>query len=111
VEAKSHDQSGIVFIEVKGHVDSYSAPELEKVVQEKLAEGPKRLLFDFSEMDYISSSGLRVILTAVKKLQKHDGMVVLCAMNKYVREIFEVSGLLPLFRIANTVEAGVALFS
>lgn len=106
-----HDESGAVHIQVKGHVDAFSAPELETMVREALAEGNDRLLFDFAEMEYISSSGLRVVLSAVKQLKNRGGKVVLCGMNKYVREIFDVSGLSPIFLIADTAQAGVELFS
>jgi len=51
------------------------------------------MVFDFKDIDYISSAGLRVILKTFKALQREDGRIILCSMQKYVREIFEVTGM------------------
>jgi anti-sigma B factor antagonist len=54
--------------------------------------GAKNMIFDFKELEYISSAGLRVILKATKEMKRTNGMIVLCSMQDYVREVFEIAG-------------------
>ena len=82
---------------VKGRVDSVSAPELEAVVNDSL-EGVEELVFDFSELEYISSAGLRVLLTSYKKMAEKGSMKIV-NINDVIKEIFEVTGFADIFTI------------
>lgn len=97
----------VVILRPVGRLDSTSSPELEKVLTETLAAGTKRLVFDFSDLDYISSAGLRVVLLAGKRLRPPQGKMVLVGMREIVKEVFAMSGFLTLFAVADTVAAGV----
>lgn len=66
------------------------------------------MLFDFSALDYLSSSGLKVIMRAAKELKCKEGQIVLCSLSNLVREIFEISGLSSVVPIAKSVESGIA---
>jgi len=50
------------------------------------------MVVDFEDLDYISSAGLRVILKTTKTLKRTEGKIILCSMQDYVREVFEISG-------------------
>ncbi len=80
----------VMMIAVSGRLETTTAPELEAVVKSEL-DGITDLTFDFSELDYISSAGLRVILTAQKKMNSQGAMKVTGA-NEIVREIFDITG-------------------
>jgi anti-anti-sigma factor len=97
----------VVIMRPVGRLDSTSSPELEKVLTDSLAAGTKRLVFDFSDLDYISSAGLRVVLLAGKRLRPPQGKMVLVGMREVVQEVFSMSGFLTLFAVADTVEAGI----
>lgn len=97
----------VVILRPVGRLDSTSSPELEKVLTDSLAAGTKRLVFDFSDLDYISSAGLRVVLLAGKRLRPPHGKMVLVGMREIVKEVFAMSGFLTLFAVADTVEAGI----
>ena len=97
----------VLVIQPIGRLDSTSSPELERLLIESLDAGTKRLLFDFSSLDYISSAGLRVVLLAGKRLRPVQGKMALVGMRDVVQEVFEMSGFLSLFAVANTVEDGV----
>ena len=58
-------------------------------------------------LEYLSSAGLRVILGAAKEMKRRDGKFVLCALNAYVKEVFDVSGFGTIIPIAESVEAGI----
>ena len=75
---------------VSGRLETTTAPELEKVIKAEL-EGISNLTFDFSDLEYISSAGLRVLLSAQKIMNKQGDMKV-CGANDIVTEIFEVTG-------------------
>lgn len=75
---------------VAGRLDTVTAPELEKELQSSL-ESAETLTLDFSKLDYISSAGLRVLLSAHKVMSRKGGMKVTGA-NEVVREVFDVTG-------------------
>ena len=75
---------------VEGKLDTTTAPELEAVIKNEL-DGITDLTFDFSKLAYISSAGLRVLLSAQKIMNKQGNMKITGA-NEIVMEIFEVTG-------------------
>jgi anti-anti-sigma factor len=54
--------------------------------------GTQRLVVDLSQLDYVSSSGLRVFILAAKRLQTVGGKIVLCSMKDQVRQVFDLAG-------------------
>ncbi len=86
---KSKNGSAVTFA-VSGRLDTVTAPELESVIKTEL-DGVTELVFDFSGLDYISSAGLRILLTAQKKMNSQGTMKVTGA-NEIVLEIFDVTG-------------------
>ena len=75
---------------LKGRLDTVTAPELEAELKGAL-EGVTELVFDMEELEYLSSAGLRVLLSAQKQMNKQGSMVVTKA-NETILEIFEVTG-------------------
>ena len=76
----------------KGRLDNTTAAAFEEVVKTATGAGATRLLIDFSEVTYISSGGLRVILVATKTLAANGGRLALCSLDPRVAEIIEMSG-------------------
>ena len=77
-------------IALEGRLDTMTAPELEAALKESLDEA-ESLVLDFSRLEYISSAGLRVLLSAHKIMSAKGGMKV-THVNEIVREVFEVTG-------------------
>jgi len=75
---------------IEGRLETITAPELEAVVKNEL-DGVSELTFDFANLDYISSAGLRVLLAAQKKMAAQGSMKVINP-NEIVNEIFSVTG-------------------
>ncbi len=111
MEIIQKEENGIVSIAIKGRLDADSSPEAEKVVKDVLKGQTTRLLFDLSSLEYLSSAGLRVLLGAAKEMRRRDGKIVLCALNAFVKEIFEVSGFQSLIPIEDSVESGIEVLS
>ena len=77
-------------IALEGRLDTTTAPELEQTLKESL-DNANELTMDFSKLDYISSAGLRVLLSAHKAMSKKGGMKV-TNVNEIVKEVFDVTG-------------------
>ena len=73
-----------------GRLDTMTAPELEAALSKDVG-GADELILDFSKLDYISSAGLRVLLSAHKAMLSKEGMKVI-NVNDIVQEVFEVTG-------------------
>ncbi len=85
-----HQDGAKLEIALKGRLDTTTAPELEKALQQDLKTA-EELTMDFSELDYISSAGLRVLLSAHKVMMRKGGMKV-THVNDVVQEVFDVTG-------------------
>ena len=75
---------------LEGRLDTITAPQLEEAVKESI-DGVETLVFEFEKLEYISSAGLRVLLSAQKIMNKQGSMVVR-NVSEEVKEIFEVTG-------------------
>ena len=83
----------LVTLEITGRLDTTTAPNLEAVINE-ISEDTKELVFDMAELEYISSAGIRVLLSAYKKMNQSGGIMRIEKENDIVREVFEMTGLL-----------------
>ena len=77
-------------IELEGRLDTTTSPELEVQLKTTL-EGAETLTMDFAKLDYISSAGLRVLLSAHKTMSSRGGMKI-THVNEIVKEVFDVTG-------------------
>ena len=83
-------ENGKAVLKPEGRLDTLTAPEMEAVVKETLP-GLTELTLDLEKLEYISSAGLRVLLTAQKAMGK-QGKMIIRNVNETVSEIFEVTG-------------------
>ncbi len=75
---------------LSGRLDTTTAPQLEAALKHSIS-GVRTLIFDFAEVAYISSAGLRVLLSAQKVMNK-QGTMVLRNVNEAILEVFEITG-------------------
>jgi anti-sigma B factor antagonist len=108
VEKESGD---IIVLELGGRLDSNTSKVLEDKVMEILGQGKKKLLMDFKEVDYINSTGLRVLLLALQQLKKSQGKLVLSTIRDYMKEVFEISGYTEIFPIYASQEEALNHFA
>lgn len=90
-------ENGKVTLTVSGRLDTTTAPELEAALDGVLADA-KDLVFDFSNLEYISSAGLRVILKAQKTMNT-KGSMKLTGVNDSIMEVFDITGFLDILTI------------
>lgn len=77
---------------LKGRLDASSTEELERLILVNLEQGVKNLIMDFSELDYINSAGLRILVMSYQRLHPIGGRVAVCGAKDYIAEIFDISG-------------------
>lgn len=86
---KNQNGSDMV-LSLEGRLDTTTAPELESVVKNQL-DGIQKLTIDMSQLEYISSAGLRVLLSAQKLMNKKEGMKI-TGCSEEIMEIFDITG-------------------
>ena len=86
-----------VTLVVSGRLDTQTAPELETELDTVLP-GLKELIFDFANLEYVSSAGLRVILKAQKAMNA-QGAMKLTGVNDSIMEVFDITGFLDILTI------------
>ncbi len=99
-----------VVIEIEGRLDTTNYNQLEKKILEYIDADEKNILIDCSKMDYVSSSGLRIFLMALKKITALKGKFLLCGLQENIAEIFEISGFTSIFQIFGNQEKALEAF-
>lgn len=84
------ESAGTLNIALEGRLDTTTAPQLEAVLRSSI-DGVTALNLDFAQLEYISSAGLRVLLSA-QKVMKKQGTMVIRNVNATIMEVFEVTG-------------------
>lgn len=108
LEITTKKEGSVRIVSVKGRLDSLSVNEFEKELSTLIDDGQRAIIIDFSELDYISSGGLRSILSTIKKLKEENGKLFLCSLTDIVKEIFDISGLSTIIPIYDSVESALA---
>lgn len=90
---------GATVVLLQGQINSGNAAEVEAAVLELIEGGVSRLILDCSMLEYISSAGLRVVLIAARRLKGNGGLLVLCTLQATVREVLDITGLLPILAV------------
>ena len=99
-----------VIIGITGRLDTTNYSMLEKKLMELIDSHHDKILVECSKMDYISSSGLRILLMALKKITLMKGKFALCGLQENIHEIFEISGFTSIFEIHSSREDAVKMF-
>jgi anti-anti-sigma factor len=89
----------IGIVQMMRRLDVASAGEAEAIMDGAIENGALFLLCDFSETVYMSSAGIRVIISTAKRLQKIGGKLTFCCLMPAVEEVFQMTGLLSLFQV------------
>jgi len=84
---------------LQGRLDTIQADAVEKTMLEILDQEHTRIILDCKEMDYISSSGLRILLIVQKRMLAVSGTLKLCNLQPSIQEIFDISGFSMIFTI------------
>ena len=98
-------------LHLSGRMDASTSSGVEQIIQSALTEGRKNLVLECGALAYISSAGLRVVLSAAKKTKTAGGKLALCNLTSDVKQVFEISGfssILPIFDHENEAVKSVS---
>jgi anti-sigma B factor antagonist len=99
IEIRQEEQGDVCILALSGRLDTETSADLELALADLQAAGVNRFVIDMTDIGYVSSAGLRVLLALVKQLEGSRGSLRLCALNDAVKQVFDVAGFSKMFAI------------
>jgi anti-anti-sigma factor len=110
IDLKEEKKAGVLILKVKGRLDAVSSPFAEKKVFDCINNGELKLLLDFEGVNYLSSAGMRMLLSTAKKLKTLSGKLVVCSITPNVMDVLKMSGFDHVLELASDEEEGILRF-
>lgn len=110
MEIRQSSQNGVVVLTLHGRLDELATGETEQTLMAPVENGAERIVLDLADVEYVSSSGMRVLVAFLRAVQGHGGALKLCALSPFVAEVFEISNLSRLFEIHPDQDAALHAF-
>ena len=104
MEINVSEEKGMQVLSLAGNFDTASAAEKEPEFMDLVGDGNGKFLVDFSEVSFIASSGLRILLKIAQAIKKEGGDLYLCSLNSTVQEVFEISGFVKILNVSENKE-------
>lgn len=102
----NHEQ-GVQVIGLVGIFDTASAEGVEPEFIKQVGDGSGNFLVDFSEVPFVASTGLRILLKMAQTIKAGGGKLYFCSLNNIVREVFEISGFDKIFNVSDKKEQAI----
>lgn len=112
MEITIREFKNVDLVEVSGRVDSTTAPKLDQVLKGLIDKGRSRIVLDLRDVEYLSSAGLRAMISCLREVQKpvFGGDLRLARPSERVSEVLELAGLDSVFKVYNDQVAAVGSF-
>lgn len=110
VHVKDEIRGDVLVLRMQGRLDAVSSPTAEKQVFDFINNGRHKILFDFAQIDYLSSAGMRMLLSVTKKLKTLSGKLVLCSVSVNVMDVLKMSGFDHVLELTKTEEDALRKF-
>lgn len=110
MELRLESHREVDLLRVAGRLDLVSSSTLKDAIRGRLAERRVHIILNLERVDFINSSGLGALISAMKDIRLSDGRLVLCGLTPYVDEIFEITGLKKVFDTYQTEAEALASF-
>lgn len=104
VEVKTEFKKGVLVLRIKGRLDALSSSQAEKKICDLIEEGQSKVLIDMAAVTYLSSAGMRMLLSTTKRVRSLAGRLVLCSTADNVLDVLKVSGFDHVLELFNTEE-------
>lgn len=102
------DRNGWAVVSVHGEIDVYTAPRCRERLVALVSEGHYRIVVDLEGVDFLDSTGLGVLVGALKRVRSHDGELLLVCTQPRILKVFEITRLTRVFDIHDSVDAAVS---
>ena len=110
MNTSNHSVGNIKVLSLEGDLNATHSRDVETRINQMIMGGNKKLVVNLDKLNYISSAGLRVFLSANKLMKKKEGELRLRCLNNTVKEVFEISGFHMIFPIFQTEEEALSDF-
>lgn len=107
IKVVSKEVKNAYVIDVQGEIDVYTSPRVKETINELIEKEHYNLIINLEEVRYIDSTGLGVLIGALKKVREHNGSINLICTNPQIKKIFNITGLVKIFGIFKNVEEAV----
>ncbi|MGL4452539.1 MAG: anti-sigma F factor antagonist [Sarcina sp.] len=98
-------KGNLLIVELSGELDHHSAQEVRVKIDDRLDRFDiKKLVFDFSEVSFMDSSGIGVIIGRYKKISVRGGIVAIASVSGSIKRIFELSGIFKVIKVYSSVD-------
>ena len=103
-----HARDGIEVIDVQGEIDMYTAPRLRELLIDLVSRGSYQLVVNLDTVGFLDSTGLGVLVGALRRVRAHDGSLELVCTQQRIRKILTITGLTEVFGIYETLDQALA---
>jgi anti-anti-sigma factor len=107
---ETRDSGDIRVVVIEGRIDAHTTATLEDQLNKMVDGGAHKLVLDFQNLDFISSAGLRTLLSTAKRVRAAGGDLKVCALNSNVREVFDITGFSTIFSVTSNADEAIAAF-
>ena len=110
IDITAREEGEITVVEIEGKMNTGASPDAEKFLNALLEDGVTKILLNLENLDFISSTGLRVILATGKKLAGVSGKLAICSPNLTVMDVLKMSGFSQMFNVFDSEEEALSNF-
>jgi len=107
MEIKKRLTGQVLIADISGILDTATSPKAQEIINEYLDEGHNKLVINLLETEYMSSSGLRVLLATAKRLWAAEGKFKVCQPNKVIKDILDTSGFSVIMDVVDSEEEAI----
>ena len=111
MEIKSTVLKRCILVNINGRIDSATAPQMQEALNDLIEENNYKLVLDLSQVDFISSAGLWVLVNAQKKCKRFNrGELVLASVTQRIHDALDLAGFIPYFKVFEDTAQAVGSF-
>ncbi len=108
MDIKVREKGDTSIVEIAGRIDTVTSPDAEVAINKVLDGGCSKIIINLGETEYMSSSGLRVLLVTAKKISAISGKLKICQPNPVVKEILDISGFSTILDVHETESSALS---
>lgn len=110
VSINEENKGDVLILRMSGRLDAVSAPIAERKIFEHINKNEIKILLDFTHVDYLSSAGMRMLLSTMKKLKSLSGKLIVCSITPNVMDVLKMSGFDHVLQLAKNEQEALGLF-
>lgn len=110
VEVTEETRRDVLILKLQGRLDALTSPAVERKIFDHINNGKHKLLLDFSGVEYLSSAGMRMLLSTAKKLKSLSGKLIVCNIVPNVMDVLRMSGFDHVLDLSKTEEEALQRF-